>query len=194
MYCPNCGKQIKEYDNFCRFCGTDLRENDFEKCQENTENSQSNDEEFVLYDVKKHWMSLFWSAFFTPVFILYFWNIFLNTHSFFSWVVVFVLLGLIFYPIARYKSDRLIITNKFAHIKIGVLNPEEKDIPVKDLNSVTVTQSSMGRMFDYGFVLFNSLGRTINYGYIDSPEDLQCIIDDPCGFINDALKEDEMTV
>lgn len=26
MYCPNCGKTIKDYDNFCRYCGADLRE------------------------------------------------------------------------------------------------------------------------------------------------------------------------
>ena len=34
-------------------------------------------EELVIYDVKKHWMALFWPIFLTPVFFLYFWFIFL---------------------------------------------------------------------------------------------------------------------
>ena len=31
MYCPNCGKSIKEYDNFCRYCGVNLREEEKEE-------------------------------------------------------------------------------------------------------------------------------------------------------------------
>ena len=29
MFCPNCGKQIKDYDNFCRYCGIDLKKDSF---------------------------------------------------------------------------------------------------------------------------------------------------------------------
>lgn len=105
MYCPNCGKSIKEYDNFCRYCGVNLREEEKEEIQiksysdneiikdevcqvKKVDIPQDNGDELVLFDVKKHWMSLFWSVFFTPVFFSYFWNIFLNTHSVFSWIVV----------------------------------------------------------------------------------------------------------
>lgn len=203
MFCPNCGKQIKENDNFCRFCGTYLKDEQsseqlsqsFEK-SDNTVEDTSFDikEEFVLYEVKKHFMSIFWSIFLTPLFIFYFWNVFLNTHSFFSWVVVFALLALIFYPIARYKSDSLVITNKFAHIKVGVINPIQKDIPVNDLEIINIFQSSMGRMLDYGHVTFNFIDNSIDFGDIENPEDLQYIIDNSEEFIKESLKEDEMTV
>lgn len=26
MFCPNCGKKVNDFDNFCKFCGHDLRE------------------------------------------------------------------------------------------------------------------------------------------------------------------------
>lgn len=185
MYCSNCGKEINENDNFCRYCGKNLHENVSQKI-ENKENNIE-DEEFVLYDVKKHWMSLFWSVFLTPFFFFYFWNIFLNTHSFFSWVVVVAILILIFYPIARYKSDKIIITNKFAHIKAGVINPEETDIPLNKLGNIEISQSSLGRMFDYGTVLVCNESERIDYGYIKTPEDLQYIIDDPERFIDEVL-------
>ena len=87
MFCPNCGKQIKDYDNFCRYCGTDLR-NEVQmpepvrhaEIQEHTDKEEyklpaDDAEEFVLYDVKKHWMALFWPVILTPVFFIYFWTV-----------------------------------------------------------------------------------------------------------------------
>ena len=209
MYCPNCGKTIKEYDNFCRYCGADLRENSDKQeviINSYNENEIKNDEkadiqivdlasdngeELVLFDVKKHWMSLFWSVFFTPIFFSYFWNIFLNTHSILSWIVVLGLLAPIIYPILRYSSDKIIITNKYVHIKLGVLNPEEIDIPLSKLNILEVSQSTLGRLLNYGSVSFNSNSERFDYGYIQAPEELQYIIDDPARFIKEALEENE---
>lgn len=209
MYCPNCGKTIKEYDNFCRYCGADLRENSDKQeviINSYNENEIKNDEkadiqivdlasdngeELVLFDVKKHWMSLFWSVFFTPIFFSYFWNIFLNTHSILSWIVVLGLLAPIIYPILRYSSDKIIITNKYVHIKLGVLNPEEIDIPLSKLNILEVSQSTLGRLLNYGSVSFNSNSERFDYGYIQAPEELQYIIDDPARFVKEALEENE---
>ena len=179
MFCFRCGKQIKEDDNFCRYCGADLRtesnsepigqiveevvkenETDSEKIIVAVKKSEEQKqpiyegEELVLYDIKKHWMALFWPAFLTPLFLVYFWVIFLNTHSLFSWVIVIAMLALIIYPIARYKSDKIVITTKAAHIKIGVLNPAELEIPLEKLNIIDVSQSSMGRLLDYGTATF----------------------------------------
>lgn len=199
MYCPNCGKEIKDSDNFCRFCGADLRleethvevqheeyvvQNEVEQ-HEIIENSD--EEEYVLYDVRKHWMSLAVPIFLVPLFLFYFWSIFLNSHSFLSWITVIAILALIIYPIARYKSDKIIITNKFAHIKVGVLNPEEVDIPLEKLDVLEVSQTSMGRMFGYGMISFAVNSEKYDYGYIEAPEDLQYIIDDPARFIAESM-------
>lgn len=197
MYCPNCGKEIKDNDNFCRFCGADLRLDETQIQEEvrhhNEEVEQheiienSDDEEYVLYDVRKHWMSLAVPIFLVPLFLFYFWSIFLNSHSFLSWVIVIAILALIIYPIARYKSDKIIITNKFAHIKVGVLNTEEVDIPLEKLDVLEVTQTSMGRMFGYGIISFAVNSEKFDYGYIEAPEDLQYIIDDPARFIAESM-------
>lgn len=208
MYCPNCGKSIKEYDNFCRYCGVNLREEEKEEIQiksysdneiikdevcqvKKVDIPQDNGDELVLFDVKKHWMSLFWSVFFTPIFFSYFWNIFLNTHSVFSWIVVLGLLVPVIYPILRYTSDKIIITTRYVHIKLGVLNPEEIDIPLSKINILEVSQSSMGRLLNYGSVSFNSNSERFDYGYIQTPEELQYIIDDPARFVKEALEDND---
>lgn len=187
MYCPNCGKEIKENDNFCRYCGIDLRCETSSVLTIEKADETNNDEEFVLYEVKNHWRNLLIPVIFTPLFFFYFWNIFLNTHSFLSWVIVFALLVFIFYPIARYKSDSIVFTNKFVHIKVGILNPEQTDISIDDINIVEISQSFFGRLFDYGHVSFSNFNNKLDYGYIETPEDFQCIIDNPEKFIRENL-------
>ncbi len=191
MFCPNCGKEIKDSDNFCRYCGTDLRIEEQIQCYARVEDDEPKntepDEEYVLYDVKKHPMALVVSGFLIPLFLFYFWNIFLNSHSFFSWIIVIALLGLIIYPILRYKSDKIIITNRFAHVKVGVAKHEEIDIPLEKLDAFEITQSSLGRMLGYGMISLIFKGEKYDYGYIDTPEDFQYIIDDPQRFINESL-------
>lgn len=219
MFCPNCGKPVKENDNFCRYCGYNLTtEQEPEKVSQNkfanTEPQQASEEyvvhhytqpeiveeeyklpdadseELVIYDVKKHWMALFWPIFLTPLFFIYFWFIFLNTHSFFSWVVVFLILIPIVYPILRFNSDKIVVTTKYAHIKIGVLNPEEIDVPLSKLDMLELSQTTMGRIMDYGMVTFASNGERFEYGYIKEPGELQYLIDNPARYIKESLEED----
>ncbi len=190
MYCPNCGKEVKENDNFCRYCGINLHSepNVVELKPKQTskpEQTSSDDEEIVLYVVKKHWIELVVPVFLTPLFFFYFWNVFLNTHSLFSWIITIALLGFIFYPIARYKSDRMIITNKFIHIKAGVLNPEELDIPLENSTSIELSQTSMGRIFDYGLAAYTNSNEKRDYGNIKAPEELEYIIENPEKFVEE---------
>lgn len=224
MFCPKCGKPVKENDNFCRYCGNRLeieQPSDVvtQSYIEHAEKSEvpeeytvhhyepkpvvvednikeyklpnEDSEELVIYDIKKHWMALFWPIFLTPIFFLYFWFIFLNTHSFFSWVIVFLILAPIVYPILRFNSDKIVITTKYAHIKLGVLNPEEIDIPLTKLDMLEISQTTMGRIMDYGMISFMSNGEQFDYGYIKDPGELQYLIENPARYIEEALEEVE---
>ncbi len=203
MFCPNCGKPVKDFDNFCRYCGADLKndavnpKNETIKTEiQQQEISQEyklppeDSEELVLYDVKKHWMALFWPIFLTPIFFIYFWVIFLNTHSILSWVIVLLIISFIIYPILRYHSDKIIITTKFAHIKIGVLNPIEIDIPIKKLDMCDFSQSAMGRILDYGTISFNHNAERYDYNYIKNTADIEYILENPARFVSESLEED----
>ena len=221
MFCPNCGKPVKENDKFCRYCGSKLEleqesntttqayiehaerptvSEDYtvhhynpqpieELVKEDTTPSYDG-EELVIYDVKKHWMALFWPIFLTPIFFLYFWFIFLNTHSFFSWIVVFLILAPIVYPILRFNSDKIVVTTKYAHVKLGVLNPMEIDIPLSKIEMLELSQTTMGRIMDYGMVSFVWEKEQYDFGYIKEPGELQYLIDNPARYIKEALEEE----
>lgn len=225
MFCPNCGKEIKDSDNFCRYCGVDLRidepqvindTNDKnEKIQSYIENNsaeisefdeeetsladetseeateaeeaETETEEYVLYEVKKHWISLFFPAFLTPIFLTYFWNIFLNTHSILSWFVVIALLAFIIYPAMRFRADKFVITNKFAHIKTGLVNPAEFDIPLSKFDIFDIQQTSVGKMLDYGIISFYLNSEKYDYKYIDTPKYVKYIFEEPENFVRENL-------
>lgn len=246
MFCPNCGKQVKDNDNFCRYCGAGLKEESssmetfiekpasfetqketqadfsYQSCEKNsyeknfdrtsdvktsveTKNTAENEneieipeydfpkaetEELVLYDVKKHYMALFWPIVLTPVFFVYFWQIFLNTHSFFSWVVAFAILTPIVYPILRYSSDKIIITNQFMHIKTGVIKPQEVDIPLRRAAQLPLEQTTVGRMLNYGTLVFKSNlpdRDSDTFGYIKDFDEFAAILDNPAEFVRESL-------
>lgn len=204
MYCPNCGKEVKEQDNFCRFCGFDLKDEDFifeEKSELSEQNASEKEpekekfvyegEELVLCEVERHPMILFWTIFLTPLFIIYFWTMFLNTHSIFSWFIMIGMLVLIVYPIICYKSEKFVITTKSAHIKMGVLKTIDIEIPLENFDVFDVTQSSFGRSFDYGTITFNYNSEKYDYPYVKSPEELLYIFQNPKEFIKEELKEEE---
>ena len=194
MYCPNCGKQIKKDDNFCRYCGVNLKTENKEPKVETTIKETPQEpiyegEELVLYEFQKHIMALFWPIFLTPLFFIYFWVIFLNTHSFLSWVIVLAMLSLIIYPISRYKSDSIVVTTRAIHVKIGVLNPVQLEIPLNKLDVIDLSQTSMGRILDYGTASFCINSEKYDYSYIKYPEDLQFIVNEPAKFIKESLGE-----
>lgn len=149
-------------------------------------------EELVLYDVQKHFMALFWPIVLTPVFFVYFWQIFLNTHSFFSWVVAFAILTPIVYPILRYSSDKIIITTKYMRIQTGIIKKQEVDIPLRRVSQLLLEQTTVGRILNYGTLVFKSGlpdRDTEIYGYIKDFDEFAGIIDNPVEFVRESLNE-----
>ena len=49
----------------------------------------------------------------------------------------------------------------------------------------------MGRLLNYGSVSFSSNSERFDYGYIQAPEELQYIIDDPARFVKEALEDND---
>ena len=226
MFCPNCGKKVNDYDNFCKFCGHDLREEKPEKIYEQEipraesippfvqddysrqihpiertqtvdkleedESNYDDENEIVVYEIKKHYMALFWPCVFSPIFIAYFWIFYVNIPSFIGFIIALVFLVPIIYPILRYFSDRSVITTSNLHIRQGVFIIEDICVPLKKIHLVRLRRSFLGRLANYGHLIIEkeNSDKEIVYRYIQNPDDVQFILNNSQAYIREYLKKD----
>ncbi len=237
MFCPNCGKKINDTDNFCKYCGKDLRENAgeiesienpvidkeqkeeqpptsevcdnsinsdncllvdecvpqtkaIEEIDEIPENYEEEEEEIVVYEIKKHFMSMFWPCVFSPIFIAYFWKFYVIIPTFWGFVVALLFLVPIVHPVLRYFSDRIVITTSNLYITRGVFVAEEIRIPLKKIHLVRVKRSFLGKLAGYGHLIVEreNSNEEITYRYIQDPDDVQFILNNPAAYIKEYLK------
>lgn len=227
MFCPNCGKKVNDYDNFCKFCGHDLRDQEpvsdsdsnsydyqsyeireehkpskisvyedtdiitsVEQSNEIETENQNEENEIVVYEIKKHYMALFWPIVFSPIFIAYFWIFYVNIPTFWGFLIALLVLMPIIYPILRYFSDRAVITTSNLHIRQGAFNTEEITVPLNKIHLVRLRRSYLGRIADYGHLIIEkeNSDKEITYRYIQDPDDVQFILGNPKAYITEYLK------
>ncbi len=228
MFCPNCGKKVNDSDNFCKFCGHDLREQEEIQAAEEHEDykmpkisvyqdtdiitgveaaketaakteaeteddydNNSNDDEIVVYEIKKHYMALFWPIVFSPVFVAYFWIFYVNIPTVWGFIIALLVLAPIVYPILRYLSDKAVITTSNLHIRQGVFNIEEITVPLKKIHLVRLRRSYLGRLADYGHLIIEkeNSDKEIVYRYVQNPDDVQFILGNSRAYIAEYLKQ-----
>ena len=225
MFCPHCGKKVNDIDNFCKFCGYDLRDGRVENYAEQSaiynENTPverqifgdyrevktqaepedvrqdviqvNEDEEIVVYEIKKHYMALFWPCVFSPIFIAYFWIFYVNIPSLLGFIIALIVLLPIVYPVLRYFSDRSVITTQSLHIRQGVFNIEDICVPLNKIHLVRIRRSFVGRFANYGHLIIEkeNSDKEIVYRYIQDPEDVEFILRNPKAYIEEYFKQED---
>lgn len=225
MFCPHCGKKVNDIDNFCKFCGYDLRDGRVENYAEQSaiynENTPverqifgdyrevktqaepeavrqdviqvNEDEEIVVYEIKKHYMALFWPCVFSPIFIAYFWIFYVNIPSLLGFIIALIVLLPIVYPVLRYFSDRSVITTQSLHIRQGVFNIEDICVPLNKIHLVRIRRSFVGRFANYGHLIIEkeNSDKEIVYRYIQDPEGVEFILRNPKAYIEEYFKQED---
>lgn len=158
--------------------------------EKNDELQESEDEEIVVYEIKKHFMSMFWPCVFSPIFIAYFWKFYVIIPTFWGFVVALLFLAPIVHPVLRYFSDRIVITTSNLYITRGVFVAEEIRIPLKKIHLVRVKRSFLGKLAGYGHLIVEreNSNDEITYRYIQEPDDVQFILNNPAAYIKEYLK------
>lgn len=89
-----------------------------------------------------------------------------------------ILIGFWWYirDIIMFMTNRLIITNKRVTGKIGVINTEELDCPLRQITGVKVSQGVGGKMFNYGTVAVTTAANIYEFKMIARPNKLKTVL------------------
>ncbi len=129
--------------------------------------------ESVLYTTKKHWVVLFW-----PVVIgvlcdlggaagIVFASMRLQKNSgglqtaFVAGLILMLVgAGIIAYGVAKRSSTEIAVTDRRVLIKVGILRKRSLELFAPRIESVSVDQTLMGRMLNYGDIVVRGTGGT----------------------------------
>ncbi len=128
--------------------------------------------EHYLLNAKKHWFFFFWPLFFT----------FITSGILSPWLI---------YRIARYFCDEIIITDQKFHISIGVISKNAISTPLKQINSISYSQGTLGRILGYGKLYIQSAAvyGGSGYSYIVDPAHIKATIES--AILNQKDNEDK---
>lgn len=181
MYCGKCGKEVKENSRFCCYCGTELVNDSLKAEPKPVLSDQSLDKEIVIYCAKKHWMALFPVILILSLFtVFYILPLYISRSEVSADIFVVILIILICFisPILRFWLDKIYITNKNFYLQQGILNIEKMVLPVQRIQMFYIRQSLLGRMLNYGHIVFESGAKhgKSTYKYVKNPEELNYVI------------------
>ncbi|MBR6963666.1 MAG: PH domain-containing protein [Prevotella sp.] len=98
-----------------------------------------------------------------------------------------ILLVIAFISILVIHGNRkYILTNRRLIEKVGIIRRESREILLRKCEGVQLSQSIMGRIFDYGTVVVSTTGEAENeYRYIQSPVRFQTLINQQIDHLRD---------
>ena len=94
----------------------------------------------------------------------------------YKWFVATLTLGFsAIYDYLRYKRNSITLGNKSVQLELGVFTKNSREIPYRNIQSVTVNQSISGRMFNYGHLIITTANDTdaIKFRYVANPQILR---------------------
>ena len=77
---------------------------------------------------------------------------------FLLWLAIFLTVRAV-WKITQHFKDRFVITNQRILRREGVIANDSAFIPLAKVTDITVKQSALGRLFDYGHMIFESAGQ-----------------------------------
>lgn len=174
MFCSNCGKEIDVENKFCPYCGTAIINSNISS----NLNSATSNTEFVVYRAKKHWMALLPVYLTLAIFVLGFfvsYDVQLLVNS-----IYYILFTVLIWAgtILRFLLDKIEVTNKTFYMRQGIFNIDKLVLPVNKIQMVYVKQSLLGRLLNYGDMVFESGAKHGQscYRYIKNPDKLNYVL------------------
>lgn len=99
----------------------------------------------------------------------------------YRWMIAACTIGIsAVYDYYSYKRHALMLRDKYVQLEWGVLTQNSQEIPYRNIQSVSVNQSVLGQMFNYGDVIITSaaMGKPLEFKRAAQPQVLRQAIQD----------------
>jgi uncharacterized membrane protein YdbT with pleckstrin-like domain len=110
-------------------------------------------DEEVVYRARLHWI-IFWK----PCALIFCGTVFLLLQPIVGMVVVAIGLLALIAPMIAYATSEFGVTNKRVIIKVGFLRRRTLELLLRHVEAISVEQSVMGRLLNYGSVTLTGTG------------------------------------
>lgn len=89
-----------------------------------------------------------------------------------------ILIGFWWYirDIIKFITNRITVTNKRVTGKIGVINTEELNSPLRKITGVKVEQGAGGKILNYGTIIITTAANVYKFDMIDRPNKFKSIL------------------
>ena len=94
----------------------------------------------------------------------------------FNFLSLAIAILLLVIKIFKNYNTRLFITNKKLCGEVGILSKISMVAPLNKINNITVKQSLLGRVFNYGAITANTSSGTFLYNSITNPKEFRKIL------------------
>lgn len=99
----------------------------------------------------------------------------------YKWLVAAMTIGIVaIYDFYKYKRAAIILNDKSLTHEFGVFTKNSREVGYKNIQSVTLDQSVIGQMFNYGHIIITTANQTdsIIFKYVARPQLLRAAIQD----------------
>jgi uncharacterized membrane protein YdbT with pleckstrin-like domain len=139
--------------------------------------TQLRKDEQLLFETRKHWLSLLTTILISLLIILLTVFIFIKFEKTSAWYLSAPAFAVIYFLLKYYmwKYDLWAVTNYRVIDECGVFSISSKESPIDKINNVSYHQSILGRIFNYGDVVVQTaaeMGET-NYMNLSNPKKLK---------------------
>jgi membrane protein YdbS with pleckstrin-like domain len=122
--------------------------------------------EALVYETRLHWVTLIWHSFLaivflaTPAVLLFIYYRDREYVELISGILLLVAIIVIWAGMIRRSATEMAVTTKRVLIKQGIFGRRTLELLLQKVESITVEEPMMGRMFGYGTVVIRGTGGT----------------------------------
>lgn len=131
--------------------------------------------ENVILEIKLHWCVLIIPAIISLFFTMGSIMGLIDNSKDWTFYIVFLIISLLIFviPFLRFKTSKLILTDKRIYGRVGIIKTKTLSSPISKIQTVNVNKSVLGRIFGYSNLVIHCITGVYEFKTVKNAQDMQ---------------------